>query len=208
MTNAQLNDLSLTELRELHHKVFEMIKLKKAIEGKLNADTLEVGMIVRYKGAKDKLKDEKFEIIKISKVNAVCQSLLNSQKWNINLANIEVTDSVENERFINEKEPDANFSGEIENKKQLSNKDIGLRFCKQVGDGRGFWIDEYTEKQKEFFISIGFIEDRKALTFKSTNTNIFDGWTRQEEQTIHTKIINHFGLTKIQVKQMSFADMI
>lgn len=150
MTNADLNKLSLTELRELHSKVFEMIKLKKAIEGRLNADNLEVGMIVRYKGAKDKLKDEKFEIIKISKVNAICQSLLNSQKWNINLANIEVTDSVENERFANEKEPNANFVGEIENKKQFSNIDIGLVFCKEVTTGKGFWVENYTEEQKQF----------------------------------------------------------
>ncbi len=37
MTNAELNQLSILELRELNRKVVEMIKLKMQFEGKIKA---------------------------------------------------------------------------------------------------------------------------------------------------------------------------
>ena len=110
MTNAELNQLSISELRELNRKVVEMVKLKMQFEGKINADNLEKGMIVKYKGSSDKLQGQKFVIEKISKVNAQCKSLRDNRTWNINLANIEpCKESVENEFFMNEKEPESGF---------------------------------------------------------------------------------------------------
>lgn len=89
LTNEQLNGMSLSELRELHKKVAEMIQLKQMVAAKLNADKLEPGMTVRYKGTSAKVKDEKFLLEKINKKNGVCKSLATGVRWNINLANIE-----------------------------------------------------------------------------------------------------------------------
>jgi hypothetical protein len=89
MTNVELNNLSVAELRELRNRVTEMLQLKMQLEGKLNKDTLQVGMTVRYIGGKNKIKNETFVIEKIKSVNALCKSNVTGTKWNINLANIE-----------------------------------------------------------------------------------------------------------------------
>jgi len=89
-TNEELNKYSLADLRQLHFKVVEMIRLKSSIEARLNADNLEAGMTVRYKGTSSKIKDEKFLLEKINKKNGVCKSLITGVRWNINLANIEM----------------------------------------------------------------------------------------------------------------------
>jgi hypothetical protein len=89
MTNVELNKLSVAELRELRNRVTEMLQLKMQLEGKLNKDTLQIGMTVRYIGGKNKIKNETFVIEKIKSVNALCKSNVTGTKWNINLANIE-----------------------------------------------------------------------------------------------------------------------
>ena len=89
MTNVELNKLSVAELRELRNRVAEMLQLKMQLEGKLNKDTLQIGMTVRYIGGKNKIKNETFVIEKIKSVNALCKSNVTGTKWNINLANIE-----------------------------------------------------------------------------------------------------------------------
>ena len=89
MTNSELNKMSVAELRELRNRVTEMFQLKMQLEGKLNKDTLQIGMTVRYIGGKNKIKNETFVIEKIKSVNALCKSNVTGTKWNINLANIE-----------------------------------------------------------------------------------------------------------------------
>ena len=89
MTNAELNKLSVSELRELRNRVSEMLQLKMQLEGKLNKDALQVGMTVHYIGGKNKIKNETFVVEKIKNVNALCKSNATGTRWNINLANIE-----------------------------------------------------------------------------------------------------------------------
>lgn len=89
MTNQELNNLSLSELRELNKKVVEMMRLKQSVAARLNADALCIGMTVRYSGGSEKIKDEQFKVEKINRTNAVCKSLVTGTSWNINLANIE-----------------------------------------------------------------------------------------------------------------------
>lgn len=105
MTNAELNQLSILELRELNRKVVEMIKLKMRIEGTINSDNLQKGMTVKYKGFSDKLQGQTFIIEKIGKVNAQCKNLSDGKIWNIKLANIEPC----GETFMNEYEPESGF---------------------------------------------------------------------------------------------------
>jgi hypothetical protein len=83
MTNAELNNLTLTELRELNSRVVKMMKLKQQIEGAINLDNLEVGMQVEYIGGTNKIKGETFIIEKINKVNVICKSEVTGKRWNI-----------------------------------------------------------------------------------------------------------------------------
>jgi len=89
MNNAELNKLSVSELRDLRNRVTEMLKLKLHIEGRINADSLTVGSTVKYIGGTNRIKDERFKLLKINKVNAVCKSLSTGTTWNIKLANIQ-----------------------------------------------------------------------------------------------------------------------
>jgi hypothetical protein len=89
MINTELNKMSLSELRDLSKRVREMYALKLKMEGMINAETLKVGMIVRYIGGKNKIKDETFLLEKINNVNAVCKSNVTGMRWTIKLANIE-----------------------------------------------------------------------------------------------------------------------
>ena len=111
MKNSELNQLSILELRDLNKRVVEMMKLKMQIEGRLNADNLEVGMTVKYKGSTTKLLSEKFIIQKISKVNAQCKNIRTGVIWNIKLCNIEpieTTNSGDNQP-IYEREGESGF---------------------------------------------------------------------------------------------------
>ena len=89
MTNEQLNKLSIEELRDLNSRVVQIIKLKLSILSTVNADKIKVGMTVKYIGGTNKIKNEKFEVVKIKKTNALCVSNLTGISWNIRMANIE-----------------------------------------------------------------------------------------------------------------------
>lgn len=97
MNNSELNKLSISELRDLINRVTEMLSLKMQIEGKLNADSLKVGMTVKYVGGPNKIKDEKFKVLKINKVNVQCKSYSTGITWNIKLANVEPCEDSETE---------------------------------------------------------------------------------------------------------------
>ncbi len=88
MKNSELNLLSIEELRELNHRVCEMIRLKQQIEGKLNADNLEIGMTVKFVGYDKRIKDQIFTVLKINKTRAQCKNHNTGVVWNLILANI------------------------------------------------------------------------------------------------------------------------
>jgi len=87
MTTTELNNLSITELRELQNKISKVIGVKMNLQGLINSEKLEIGKPVAYLGD-GKLKGEKFTLLKINKKNAVCLRS-NGEKWNIKLAMIE-----------------------------------------------------------------------------------------------------------------------
>ena len=88
MTNQELNQLSIAELKELNSKVVAIIRLKQQVESTLNADNLSVGMIVGTKSSNEKLANSKFIIEKINKKNAVCQDVNTKTLWNLILCNL------------------------------------------------------------------------------------------------------------------------
>lgn len=76
-----------------------------------------------------------------------------------------------------------------------------------------FWVEDYTEKERDFFISIGFKERKpnvdpvvaKAFKLKSTlefeGSDIFTFWTKEEADKILIAIGKEFKLKKITIHQ-------
>lgn len=89
MTNAELNQLSLSDLRDLAKRANEMYSLKLRTEGMINAETFKSGMMVVYNGSTPKIKGDLFIIQKINKVNALCKNTRTGENWNLKFANIE-----------------------------------------------------------------------------------------------------------------------
>jgi hypothetical protein len=95
MTNAELMNLSITELRELNHKVVEIIKLKNSLASRLNADNIAVGMRVEIKTNNPLLIGHIFMLEKINKKYAVCRDIKTDKTWNVLICNVyESTDKV------------------------------------------------------------------------------------------------------------------
>lgn len=67
ITLNELNNLSISELRELNRKAVEILKLKIQLEAKINSENLAVGMIVKYTGTSTKVKFNEFEVKKINR---------------------------------------------------------------------------------------------------------------------------------------------
>ena len=86
ITSIELSKMTTQELRDLNKQVVEMLRLKVQIDGKINAQTLRVGMTVKYTGKSTKATSEIFELMKINKVNAVCKSKSTGRLYNIKLA--------------------------------------------------------------------------------------------------------------------------
>ena len=93
MTNTELMNLSITELRDLNHKVVEMIKLKNPSASRLNADSIAVGMTVGIKTNNPLLIGHIFKLEKINKKYAVCRDIKTDKTWNVLICNVyEATD--------------------------------------------------------------------------------------------------------------------
>jgi hypothetical protein len=88
MTNLELNQLSLKELRELNHKVIEIIKLKNFVASRLNADIISVGMTVGIETNNPLLIGHKFLLEKINKKYAVCKDIQTDKSWNVLICNV------------------------------------------------------------------------------------------------------------------------
>lgn len=63
-----------------------------------------------------------------------------------------------------------------------------------------FWIEDYSEEEKEFFLQLGFVEkkfkmfmppDLKALIFKGSGP--YDSWTKKELYNILDQVLKRFG---------------
>jgi hypothetical protein len=88
MTNSELNQLSITELRELAARVNETYKRKMAIECMINAGNIEKGMTVEYIGSNCSISNEHFIVEKVNTVNATCKNTITGIRWDLKLANI------------------------------------------------------------------------------------------------------------------------
>ena len=94
MTNAELMNLSVEQLRDLNKRIIEVLKLKKQTVAFINKETLTKGMIAEYVGTSTNIHHKEFEIVKINRTKAECKCLHTGKYWNIQLANLKPTDKV------------------------------------------------------------------------------------------------------------------
>lgn len=94
MTNAELMNLSIEELRDLNTRLVEVLKLKKQTVAFVNKETLSKGMIAEYVGTSTNVHYKEFEIVKINRTRAECKCVVTGKLWNIQIANLKPTDKV------------------------------------------------------------------------------------------------------------------
>jgi hypothetical protein len=88
MTNEQLNQMSITELRELNSRCIAYIKLKNEIANKENAGKIAAGMTVRINTNNPELIGSTFILQKINKKFAVCKDINTNKTWNVLICNV------------------------------------------------------------------------------------------------------------------------
>ena len=94
MTNAELMNLSIEELRDLNTRLVEVLKLKKQTVAFVNKETLSKGMIAEYVGNSTNVHFKEFRIIKINRTKAECKCIVTGKLWTIQICNLKPTDKV------------------------------------------------------------------------------------------------------------------
>jgi len=94
MTNLELMNLSIEELRDLNKRIIEVVKIKQQSAAFVNKEQLTKGMVAEYVGNSANIHYKEFEIIKINRTKAECKCLHTGKYWNIQLANLKPTDKV------------------------------------------------------------------------------------------------------------------
>jgi len=91
LSNAELNEMTLEDLKILNQKVCETIKLKQQTLIHLKKDDLAVGMVVKYTGNPDnRIKsDETFTILSINQKKCKLKSNLTNILWTISMICLE-----------------------------------------------------------------------------------------------------------------------
>jgi hypothetical protein len=94
MTNAELMNLSIEELRDLNIRLIEVLKIKKQSISFINKETLSKGMVAEYVGTSTNIHYKEFEIVKINRTKAECKCVMTGKFWTIQIANLKATDKV------------------------------------------------------------------------------------------------------------------
>ena len=94
MTNAELMNLSIEELRDLNARLVEVMKLKKQSIAFVNKEQFTKGMIAEYVGTSSNIHYKEFEIVKINRTKAECKCVVTGKLWNIQIANLKATNKV------------------------------------------------------------------------------------------------------------------
>lgn len=94
MTNAELINLSIEELRDLNTRLVEVLKLKKQTIAFVNKETLSKGMVAEYVGTSTNIHYKEFEIVKINRTKAECKCVITGKLWSIQIANLKPIDKV------------------------------------------------------------------------------------------------------------------
>lgn len=90
ITNAELMNLSIEELRDLNKKIIEVVKIKQQSVAFVNKEQFSKGMIVEYIGNSKNIHHKEFEIIKINRTKAECKCVVNGKLWTIQICNLKL----------------------------------------------------------------------------------------------------------------------
>jgi hypothetical protein len=91
MTNLELMNLSIEELRDLNKRLVEVLKDKVESVNYAMKGQLVRTMMCKYVGNSKNVKFDTFEILKVNRTKAECRCLTTNSIWNIQLANLEPT---------------------------------------------------------------------------------------------------------------------
>ena len=94
MTNTELMNLSIEELRDLNIRLIEVLRIKKQSIAFVNKEQLAKGMIAEYVGTSSNVHFKEFEIIKINRTKAECKCIVTGKLWTIQICNLKPTDKV------------------------------------------------------------------------------------------------------------------
>jgi len=94
MTNAELMNLSIEELRDLNARLVEVLRIKKQSIAFVNKEQLTKGMIAEYVGNSTNVHFKEFQIIKINRTKAECKCIVTGKLWTIQICNLKPTDKV------------------------------------------------------------------------------------------------------------------
>ena len=94
MTNTELMNLSIEELRDLNIRLIEVLRIKKQSIAFVNKEHLAKGMIAEYVGTSTNVHFKEFEIIKINRTKAECKCIVTGKLWTIQICNLKPTDKV------------------------------------------------------------------------------------------------------------------
>lgn len=94
MTNAELMNLSVVQLRDLNKRIVEVVKIKQKSVAFVNKEQLTKGMVAEYVGNSTNIHYKEFEIVKINRTKAECKCVVTGKLWNIQIANLKPTDKV------------------------------------------------------------------------------------------------------------------
>ena len=83
-----------------------------------------------------------------------------------------------------------------------------MKFLKKGNtDIKNFWVENYTETDKQFLEKIGFIEYKRQIngeiiyqSMNYTGSGFFGFWSDDESEMIYKSIQNYLGVKKIRVE--------
>lgn len=79
---------------------------------------------------------------------------------------------------------------------------------------KNFWVEDYTETDKKFLESLGFVEDKRefnghiimqSMNFRGSRS--FGLWSDEEADRIYSAIQNYLGVRKIKIRILTLAEL-
>jgi len=81
-----------------------------------------------------------------------------------------------------------------------------MKLLKKQNKLKGFWVEDYTEQEKDFFIELGFTERRLKFmgeymdgTLSFHGSRSFGWWSDDEAKNIYGAVKKEFGKCKPRV---------
>ena len=87
-----------------------------------------------------------------------------------------------------------------------------MKLLSKITTARSFWVEDYNQQEKVFFLSLGFREskfgDENVLDFKDPNRNGYEFWTIEQYKRITDAVKNKFSYKQLPIKRLGIHDML